>query len=186
MEAARRLLQDEGYAGLNIRTVAKGAGISAGAVYTYFASKEQLFAALYARRLEEFHTEIVRETERAATAEDLFVAVADRYLPVYRVYGRELNVWSAMFDEGGFPPEVALPLAEAALRIMDTLVAAFARIDPALAGGETAVTFLWANLNGLADHFTSSRSRLHAVGWHDTIRFAARTIAAGLRQVPSP
>src|SRR5215468_9267501 len=89
LRAARRLLQRRGYAAFNVRDLASDAGVTAGTVYTYFESKEELFALLYAERLDRLHDEIA-PFAASAKAEDLFVAFANAYRDVYRVFGREL------------------------------------------------------------------------------------------------
>jgi AcrR family transcriptional regulator len=177
LAAARGLLEETGYQGFTIRDVADGAGVSLGTVYTYFGSKEELFATLYAERLDRFQAEIEPVCASAETAEQLLAAIAERYLDVYRVFGRELEVWSLV--PGDVPPEVAAPLVESAGRVFATVqggLQRFAVLDDA----GLVVPFLWATLNGLADHFTSRRHLVHPYGWDDLVAFAARTIVAGL------
>src|SRR4051812_16119226 len=67
LAAARRLLERDGYEALNIRDVARGAGVSPGTVYTYFGSREQLFATLYAERLQALDAELGPLCARAPT-----------------------------------------------------------------------------------------------------------------------
>lgn len=45
-EEARRQILESGYSTLTIRSVAKGCGVGVGTVYNYYASKEELVAAL--------------------------------------------------------------------------------------------------------------------------------------------
>src|SRR5262249_5829655 len=111
--AARRLLECDGYDALSIRDVARGAGVSPGLVYTYFGSREQLFAALYAERLAQLDAELAPLCAQAETPEALLVAIAERYFDVYRVFGRELNLWSLLVGTHAFPEEVAAPLVAA-------------------------------------------------------------------------
>jgi len=191
LKAATALLERQGYAHLSMRDVAQGAGVSLGTLYTYFAGKEALFAALYAERLERFHTEIAPICATATSPEELFVAVAGHYLDVYRVFGRELNVWALLLDaadESGAPPEqVAQPLIQATAAVMATIQTAFVRLTadgrlhlaaPADAG--LILPLLWATLQGLADHFTGARHQMHPYTWHELTAFAARTLVAGL------
>lgn len=175
LAAARGLLEETGYQGLNIRDVAAGAGVSLGTVYTYFGSKEELFATLYAERLDRFVAEIEPVCATAGTPEQLLAGIAERYLDVYRVFGRELDVWSLAPGE----PELAAPLVEAAGRVFTTVQGGLQRFAPLEEPG-LVVPFLWATLNGLADHFTSRRHLVHPYGWEDLVTFAARTIVIGL------
>ncbi|WP_243058131.1 TetR/AcrR family transcriptional regulator [Nocardioides sp. SR21] len=49
--SARALLDEAAYDDISIRLVATGAGVSAATAYTYFSSKDHLFATLYWRHL---------------------------------------------------------------------------------------------------------------------------------------
>ena len=55
--AAIAMLERDGLAGLSMRAVADAAGVGLGTVYTYFVSKEALYADLYAERLERLAAE---------------------------------------------------------------------------------------------------------------------------------
>src|SRR5687768_17769497 len=47
LDEARRLLTEEGPAALSMRAIARALGYSPAALYEYFPSKEDIFAALY-------------------------------------------------------------------------------------------------------------------------------------------
>jgi AcrR family transcriptional regulator len=186
LDAARGLLEHDGYERLNIRDVADGAGVSPGTVYTYFGSREGLFAALYAERLERFHAEIAPACASAETPQDVFRAIAGRYLDMYRVYGREVNLWVALLTrtahDAVLPSDAAEPLVDAAMKVLGTVQAA---IDRFAVGGSDeasrlALPFLWATLTGLADHFTGERHQLYDYTWDEMADFAARVLVAGM------
>ncbi|MBF6133958.1 TetR/AcrR family transcriptional regulator [Nocardia otitidiscaviarum] len=186
LDAGHALLIEHGFGALQMRDVAKGAGISPGTVYTYFATKEALYAALYAQRLHEFADAIEPVCAVADDAENLYVAVATEYLEVYRVYGRELNLWSVLAGEVDLDPEVGGVLAAAAGRVLAVTRQAVVRLSGHDAPEDEfgpALVLLWSSINGLADHFTSVRPYLHAYGWEELVRFAARTLAVGLAGV---
>lgn len=56
LEAATRILEEQGLAGLNTNSVAQRAGISIGSLYQYFPSKEAITAALILRSHEHIVT----------------------------------------------------------------------------------------------------------------------------------
>jgi AcrR family transcriptional regulator len=185
--AAQRLLEERGLDGLNMRDVGRLAGVSAGLVYTYFGSREELFAALYAARLERLEAEIARLSAETRTPEELLVEIANRYRDVYRVFGRQLSLWTALLASGRYAPEVAAPLLQAASRVIATVQAALGRCAAArglelgpIGDGALALPVMWATLSGLADQFVSQRHRLHRHGWDELVRFAARLLVAGL------
>ena len=51
VNAAASILEESGWAGLNMREVARRAGVSAGALYQWFAGKDEIYAELYTTRL---------------------------------------------------------------------------------------------------------------------------------------
>jgi len=53
LAAAERVLAADGLPGLNSTVVAAQAGVATGTFYTYFADKDALLAALFARRLDD-------------------------------------------------------------------------------------------------------------------------------------
>jgi AcrR family transcriptional regulator len=187
IEAAQRLLDKRGFDGLYMRDVGRLAGVSAGLVYTYFGSREELFAALYAARLERLDAEIALLCKKARTPEELLVGIADRYRDIYRVFGRQLSLWTVLMSTGRYAPEVAAPLAQAASRVIASVHAALERCAAArglklsqLSDGELALPIMWAMLTGLSDHFESPRHQLHGYNWDALVRFAARVLVAGL------
>jgi AcrR family transcriptional regulator len=193
LAAARRLLERDGYERLSIRDVAAGAGVSPGTVYTYFASREGLFGALYAERLERFHAQIAPACASARTPHEVFRAIADAYLDMYRVYGREVNMWAALLERGdgdvALPPPAAQALVGAAVKVLDTVQAAIGRFTGERTAQEAKLTlpFLWATLTGLADHFTGRRHNLYAYTWDEMVDFAAGVLVAGMtrRSIPT-
>ncbi len=62
LQAARRVFARHGYHGATIGEIADEAGLSNGAVYYNFASKEDLFLAL----LDDWRTELIRDVQAAA------------------------------------------------------------------------------------------------------------------------
>jgi AcrR family transcriptional regulator len=193
LAAARNLLERDGYEALSVREVARGAGVSAGLVYTYFGSREQLFAVLYAERLLVLDDELQPLCARATGLEELLVAVAERYFEVYRVFGRELNLWALLVGTHAFPEEVAAPLVAAAHKVMATVMLAARRIAAehgldlvTLPEAPLAVPWVWATLSGLADQFVGSRHRLHGQSRAELVRFSARMMVAGLRSLAPP
>ncbi len=53
IDAAAEILEESGWAGLNMREIASRAGVSAGALYQWFAGKDEIYAELYRTRLDD-------------------------------------------------------------------------------------------------------------------------------------
>jgi AcrR family transcriptional regulator len=99
LDAARERIVAGGYVALNMRDIAAGAGVSPATLYSYFATKEELFATLYAQAIRA-HTEAYRPV--AAAGHDLpalLARVIERHIELYRTYGRYLTLWSAVRND---------------------------------------------------------------------------------------
>jgi AcrR family transcriptional regulator len=184
-QAAVTMLERDGLAGLSMRAVATEARVGLGTLYTYFASKEALYADLYTERLERLTTEIRSDCADAETLEQVFTLVAERYFDVYRVFGRELNVWSPQAEES-LPVEAANRLVGAAFGVFAAVYVQIDRLEPRFAQAgqrvrELSMQTLWASVNGLAEHFAGPRKALHAGSRAEVVEFAARTLVAGVR-----
>lgn len=96
LDAARARIAEGGYLSLNMRDLAAGAGVSPATLYSYFATKEELFATLYAEAIRA-HTETYRPVAEADhDLTTLLVHVIEHHLGLYRAYGRHFTLWSAM------------------------------------------------------------------------------------------
>lgn len=166
--AGRSLLRENGLAALQMRDIASRAGVALGTVYTYFSTKETLYTALYAERLDQMLAGLAPRLSSTTDLEELFVAVATSYRDVYAEFGKDLDISSI---SGG-------QLPAAATRVLDEVRAILARAG--VADIELAIGLLWSTVTGLADHFTSARHELLHNSWDDTVRFAARTLMRGL------
>jgi AcrR family transcriptional regulator len=187
LAAARSEVVGRGYLGFAMRDVATGAGISPGSLYSYFATKEDIFAALFAERLDELHAEVALVCARADDLRRLLVEVSRAYLPVYGDYGEHFDIWALTQQLGADElPAVARDLAEPAARILASVGAALRRLGALDAFDEQdrdyVMPFLWMTLTGMAAHFTGSRHLLHPYSVDDLSEFAADMLTAALRQ----
>jgi AcrR family transcriptional regulator len=81
--AAMKVFSTYGYAGANIRTIAKAAGISIGGVYMYFRNKEELYLNLIKDRVEEQ----VRTTKETIASAESPVDALRAFLSLHLEYG---------------------------------------------------------------------------------------------------
>ena len=193
LDAARRQMQGGGYVQLNMRDIARGAGVSPGTLYQYFSTKEEIFATLYAEAIEDHTARLVPVCEHADDLEGFLVEVATAYLDLYAAYGRHFTTWSAVMSESTaaeagdlspMPSELSTRLRTATYDQAVLIVTTMRRIASGrghrLVDEPQAMPMLWAVLNGLADHVTSERHKLTRFSIDELIAFAARTLAAGL------
>ena len=178
LDAARGVLEAEGYADMGMREVAAAAGVSPGTLYTYFPSREGLFAVLYAERLDVFNAQIGPAAASETDLRTLLRTIADAYTPMYRMYARELSPWTAR-SGGGLHPDVAAVLVPSATAALSTVTVAVDRLtEGSLSSIEHSA--MWAMLTGIADRVTGVRARLVPVDWDDLADTAVEVLATGL------
>lgn len=171
LRAGHSLLRRKGFAALQVRDVAREAHVASGTVYTYFPTKEALYAAMYAERLDRMLAELAPKIESTDNFEELFVAVATSYRDVYAEYGKELAILEA---DQAVREQLAASAGRVLAAIRDVVDDIFVD-DPDL-----VLTLLWSTVTGLADHFTGMRHEMHRYSWDEAVRFAARTLVHGL------
>jgi AcrR family transcriptional regulator len=91
--AAERLFMRDGFHATSVDAVADAAGYTKGAVYSNFAGKEDLFFAVYERRLEARAAELHRIVDEAASA------TAGLRASIDSIRGRGEDGWIAVFFE---------------------------------------------------------------------------------------
>lgn len=121
LTAAREVFEERGLDGASMREIAKRAGYTPGALYSYFDAKEEIYAALLAESLERLNAAVgerskgarsdVKRTERAAMA----------FFDFYASNPRDLDLGFYLF--GGMRPHGLTPELNATLnaRLRDAL-----------------------------------------------------------------
>lgn len=177
VRAGRSLLQENGLAALQMRDVAGRAGVGLGTVYTYYPTKEALYAALYAERLDRMLSDLAPTLSSTADLEELFVAVATKYRDVYAEFGKDLDILSVIGPRSPVDRETSDQLAASASRMLSEVREI---LEGAGVGDvELALAVLWSTVTGLADHFTSARHELLHNTWDETVHYAARALIGG-------
>ena len=190
LDAAQEQMAEGGYLALNMRDIARGAGVSPGTLYQYFSTKEEIFATLYAAAIESHNDRIAPVCEQARELEPFLVDIAHAYLDLYTTYGRYFTLWSALVagtstQDSPLPKDLARQLRHATFAGTDLMVATMRRVagpssETRLIDRPMAVTCLWTMLNGIGDHLTSERRHLTPFTGDELVAFTARTLAAGL------
>jgi AcrR family transcriptional regulator len=191
LDAARRRIGGGGYLSLNMRDLAAAAGVSPATLYSYFATKEELFATLYAEAIRDHIVDIRPGCHLDQGLVPLLEHVLSRYIDLYRAYGRYFTLWSALRadlepEQAPFPRELIVELRTATLEYSRLVVRATrraaARDGLQLVGGEMGPAFLWSTLNGVADHLTSERRTLDPFDSDRLVAFAAERLARALTE----
>lgn len=177
--AARRILVDEGPAGLTVRKIAASAGLSTMAVYSRFGGKDGLVDELVA----EGFTLLTRALETSGTTDDP-MADLDRQGGAYRAFAlAHPQHYSLMFDRpvpGYEPGDATVAIGAGAL---DVLARALSRAmehgglvdaDPVA----TAVS-VWGTCHGLVS-LEMAGSAPPGVDWTETYERTCHALLRGL------
>ena len=122
LDAARAAFFELGLEKTSIREIAKRAGYTPGAIYSYFASKEEVYAALLGESLNRLNGRV--ETARAECTESgavLLMATAKAFFEFYRENPRDLDLGFYLFQ--GMQPRGLTPALNETLnaRLRDAL-----------------------------------------------------------------
>ena len=96
IDAAERLFSEQGFHATSLEAVADEAGYTKGAVYSNFSSKEDLFFAVYERRVERFLPELQGALERTSDVGEAMLSVTAAHRARRE---REPDGWLAVFLE---------------------------------------------------------------------------------------
>ena len=92
LDAARSVFQRLGIEGAGIREIAKEAGYTPGAIYSYFENKEAIYGALLAESLERLNDAVDGAGSAAASTADLLQAKAGAWFGFYAAHPRDLDL----------------------------------------------------------------------------------------------
>ena len=122
LDAARKVFFEHGLEGTSIREIAQQAGYTPGAIYSYFANKEEVYGALLGESLERLHERVTAAAGRAkrSPAETARMA-GEAFFDFYRENPRDLDLGFYLFQ--GMQPRGLTPALNEALnaRLRDSL-----------------------------------------------------------------
>jgi len=207
LAAARTAFFELGLDGASMREIARRAGYTPGAIYSYFASKEEIYGALLGESLERLNAGVARALPPAgaglgaragagakayADAGALLVAAATAFFDFFRENPRDLDLGFYLFQ--GMRPRGLTPALNERLnaRLRDALAPAANALlalgfDAAAAQAET--TALFAHSVGLLVLSHTGRIRMfrqesRALFGHYVEALLARAPAAAARPEP--
>lgn len=183
LSSAELILEEQGYAGLTMRAIAVGAGVSSGTVYQYFSGKEDVFAALMARRHEELRRALA-SVDRDLGVVGVLKEVQPLVTEFWRRFGRSAAQWEAKVLSGGRRgKEVTGPARDyrSTLKALaKALSEAAARTGQELTDDPAMPHWVWDSLIGLADDLLLQGARLNRVRPAHLVDFACRAIERGV------
>jgi AcrR family transcriptional regulator len=187
LESAEKLLAESGYAGLTMRAIAVGAGVSSGTLYQYFDGKEDVFVALMAGRLEAITTTL-DGLDRGVGIAGLCREILPEVREIWRLFGRSAQQWQAKVLAGG-PRGKRAATSAAVFRKMARALERALR-ETATASGQTLVDhpamayWVWDTLIGLADDIVHGGSLQARISTNRLVEFATEAIERGIVAMP--
>ena len=92
LDAARSVFLEQGLEGASMREIARHAGYTPGAIYSYFDSKEAIYGALLGESLERLHAAVQAMQPVDASPAAELVARAHGWFGFYAAHPRELDL----------------------------------------------------------------------------------------------
>ena len=92
LDAARSVFERLGIEGASIREIAKQAGYTPGAIYSYFENKEAIYGALLAESLERLNAVVDAAGHAGMLAADMLDAKASAWFGFYAANPRDLDL----------------------------------------------------------------------------------------------
>ncbi len=183
LSSAELILEQQGYAGLTMRAIAVGAGVSSGTVYQYFSGKEDVFAALMERRLDELRRALA-EIDRGLGIAGVLREVEPRVTELWRRFGRSAAQWEAKVLSGGRRGREVAGSAQDYRKTIKALAKALAetaeRSGQELIDDPALPHWVWDSLIGLADDLLLQGARSNRVKPAHLVDFACRAIERGI------
>ncbi|WP_088280118.1 TetR/AcrR family transcriptional regulator [Ideonella sp. A 288] len=151
LAAAREAFLELGLERASLREIARRAGYTPGAIYSYFASKEEMYAALLGESLERLNAAVAAPAAGDDAATELR-ARAIAFFDFYRQHPRDLDLGFYLFD--GMQPRGLTPALNDALnaRLRDALTPsrqALQALGLGVAAAQAETTALFAQIVGL-------------------------------------
>jgi AcrR family transcriptional regulator len=188
LRSAEKLLADAGYAGLTVRAVAAGAGVSSGTVYQYFDGKEDLFVALMAGRLDALRGTL-DELDRGVGVTGVLTAILPQVRELWRLFGRSAQQWEAKVLAGGAKGARAVTSATVFRRMARALERALREAAAAqgveLVDHPAMAYWVWDSLIGVADDLVHGGSLQARVSAGRLVEFATEAIERGVVHRPA-
>lgn len=188
LRAASELLESEGYENFNVRRIARGAGVSAATLYSYFPTKNEIFAALMIQRfadlrvtLDSLDSPSPSNGAATKTIEELLARVMPELIDLYRHFGRHIHLWTQAEDESGTTVVAAKRAFIEATQALEGVVRkAAANENAQLDEDALLMPYVWSALFGIAYQHSNNMTGTLGYSREELTRYAARAVARGL------
>lgn len=152
LDAARAAFFQLGLDKTSMREIAQRAGYTPGAIYSYFASKEEVYAALLGESLERLNARVAQAVAQAGEGEARARAAAGAFFQFYGENPRDLDLGFYLFQgmqPRGLKPTLNDALNEQLRRALHPTEQALVALGMAAPQAAAEVTALFAHSVGL-------------------------------------
>lgn len=163
LDAARSAFFELGMEKTSIREIAQRAGYTPGAIYSYFASKEDLYGALLGESLDRLNERVRKAVDASGEGAPRLRAAAIAFFDFYQANPRDLDLGFYLFQgmkPRGLTPELNDALNARLLQALQPSQAALERMGMPPAAALQEVTSLFAHTVGLLVMSHTGRIRM--------------------------
>jgi AcrR family transcriptional regulator len=167
LDAAQRVFEREGLQEATIRQIAADAGYTAGAIYFYFASKEEIYAEVLERSLGALRARVDAAAEETASPVETLRAAALAFFDYYVDHPRDLDLGFYLYRGGLRPYGLGAERDRALNRALEASLAPIADAARALGASEAqarvTMTDAFAHASGVLLLAHTRRIRMFGV-----------------------
>jgi len=152
LDAARSAFIELGMEKASIREIAQRAGYTPGAIYSYFASKEEVYGALLGESLQRLNERVQEAVTKRRDGVDRLRAAAGAFFDFYQSNPRDLDLGFYLFQgmkPRGLTPELNDELNARLLQSLQPVQAELERLGMRAAAALQEVTALFAHTVGI-------------------------------------
>jgi AcrR family transcriptional regulator len=152
LDAARRVFAEQGLEGASLRTIAKAAGYTHGALYFHYASKEEIYGDLLSDSLDRLHAAVRAAVGARRAAGPRLQAAALGFFDYYRANPGELELGFYLFrgmKPLGLTRELNARLNAKLRAVLAEMEAALGGLSLAAPAAERETAALFAHAAGL-------------------------------------
>jgi len=189
LDAARSLLFEQGLQATSVNKIATNAELGVGTIYSYFASKEEIFAALQEEGIELLHDKIKKKLEGVKPARDRLKTIARVYLDFSRENKDYFDIINYFLSSPGvlFSENLKGQIDQRGNRVISLLVSAveagIASRDFREVDARKFAMMFWAALHGLILFKKLKTTMLRGEDYHALVGYSVDYLVNSLKRV---
>lgn len=188
LAAARSLLFSEGLQATSIHKIARSAELGVGTIYFYFASKEEIFAALQEEGIDLLHNKVKKSLERVNDPQDQLKTIARGYLDFSRENKDYFDIINYFLSSPGvlFSENIKAQIDQRGNRVISLVVSV---VEGGIASGDFREVdarkfsmMFWAALHGLILFKKLKTTMLKDEDYHALVSYSVDYLVNSLRR----